>query len=914
MADGDATKRRLAALVGVVGIAAALVVALLFASGDGERSLAPKDEVAASRASGGEPAGAPLHDADDLDASDARDAPISASDSSPTRSLDLPDFLESVGPSIAVVARETGRALPDAGVWWIARDEVDDARWRELQRGEPATLEALERDGHAVKLDALGGAELPWHRGLARLWIRDGDRAALRTLALDEARRHKIELARRETLTIRTADRDGRPVSDVPVMVAACAVADGQLAPAREEPLHLAAAPTDRDGELRCERGSRWLDEHLDGDGLATRDTLVAALAFPCRDRRTTAIDPRDGCERPVELRPPLMAELRLRAALENDAPCLVPVAVRVTCSDAKRDALPTFTAEGVIATGDGWLLPVEAMAPFQIKAGSTDGALVADPIVAGSGAVATTTELLLRLRSVEPPPMATIVVLAPSGQPLASSNVGWQPAQAIHFPLRGRMTFATTDERGRLPVPIARLPSSPPGMSAALHLYSGLLDGGDGGARLRGRLALTKPDWKDGDVLGEVTLEELPTIVAGRVVSSRGAGLPGATLHVVDRERAWMDSGQIGKVELKLGERVHWMTRSGDGGRFEIRSRLTCDDVVIRATLDGWSQKTTIHDGPLPPHDEMGVGAASVTIVMVRNGRARGTLLAEPGTSFRRLLLRAAPGTNALVRSEIGDDGRFEIEGIPGPLALQVVSRTDAAVIGINWDPSDTVLLAEIDGLDLIEDQVLSDPRLDPIDLRGQLVTTTITARTRSGAPIAGARLFLVDSGDYVVELEPPADPFGRAVISVPRPAPRLTVGLAGLLAQSSRFDRSDVTLVLPPAPRLRLQLAGADHPLRDVPARIQLASGASARSTATIAAAIGPTECGDGGSDGDGNLYREAALPFTGRWLVSFKRDPAAWRGLWTQTIEVTADEALRLMSVDLTAAQRSEIERQR
>jgi hypothetical protein len=46
----------------------------------------------------------------------------------------------------------------------------------------------------------------------------------------------------------------------------------------------------------------------------------------------------------------------------------------------------------------------------------------------------------------------------------------------------------------------------------------------------------------------------------------------------------------------------------------------------------------------------------------------------------------------------------------------------------------------------------------------------------------------------------------------------------------------------------------------------------------------------------------------------MVSFKRNPKDWRALWFHDFEVTAEEPLAVVRVDLTAAQRATIESQR
>ncbi len=834
----------------------------------------------------------------------------------PARESVVADFVETIGPTIVVLERETGRPLPDAGVWWLARDEVEAARWRELQRGDAATLEALEHDGHAVELDALAGAELPWRASLARLWVRDGDREALRTIALDERAHHRIALARAEALTLRAVDGDGRPVRDVPVALAACPVVDGNLTPQREEPLHLVDAVTDRDGEVRCERGSRWLDEHVDGDGLATRQALIAALAFPCRDRRTTAIDPRDGCKAPIELRPPLLADLRLRAALANDAPRLVPVIVQIACAEPIAGPLPSFVAQRALPAGEAIEQVIEAAGRFRIEAESDDGKLVSDPIVVTAGAVATTTELLIRLKPRPPPPLGTIVVLDPGNRPLATTEVAWQPADKVDFPKPAAMLLGTTDPRGRLAVKLESLPRPLPGESSALQLYAGLIDGGDGGARLRGQLVLVKSSYADGEMLGQVVMAEVPRIVAGRVVSGSGAGLRDVALSIVDRDRAWMDHGRLALVEQSLGLRVHWNTRSGEEGRFEVHSRPTCTDVVIRAELRGWHHVATVEEARLQPHDEASVGADQATVVMRRNGRARGRLLVEPGVSIARLALRSDPDDPdgaPLLRAELADDGRFEVEGIPGRFTLQVVSRTDPAVAGQSWTRAAHVL-AEVADLAWVEDQFIVDPRLDPIDLRGALETIEVVARTPEGEPIAGARLFLVGSRDDVIELAPTADPFGRAVVSVPIGTPRLVVGTRDRLVQWTRFDRPQWELVLPPAPRVRLVLPGADHPLRGMPAVLELRQADFGDATNDVARSLGPFECRRVGDDDSREMLLESGVPFLGTWYARFLTSPSDRSALWSVRVEVRANDPIVEVRVELTAAQVEQIEQRR
>lgn len=194
------------------------------------------------------------------------------------------DFLETVGPTVVVLERETGRVLPDAGLWWLARDEV-------------AT------------------AELPWHPGAGLLFVRHGERQALRVLETFGRQRLVIRLARHFDLIVRTSDPNGRPLGHVPIVLTELRVPLQPVEPLAAEPAALFRARDGPDGEARVAHGSTLLDAQVDADGLSNHAVVAAARAFPCRDRLATPIDPRHDGIATVELLPP-MATVRLRAEI----------------------------------------------------------------------------------------------------------------------------------------------------------------------------------------------------------------------------------------------------------------------------------------------------------------------------------------------------------------------------------------------------------------------------------------------------------------------------------------------------------------------------------------------------------------------------------------------------------------------
>ena len=437
--------------------------------------------------------------------------------------------------------------------------------------------------------------------------------------------------------------------------------------------------------------------------------------------------------------------------------------------------------------------------------------------------------------------------------------------------------------------------------MAAAtkLHFFAELVGGGRGGAKRRGQLVRGGLPTDPEQLLATVPMEEVPQFLSGRVVDARGAGLPDATIRVVKSSLMSASFEQIESVEESRGEALAWSLAAVSAGRFELWAPHACDEVALFATQDGWFQEgaeaATVF---AESHDLAMPGTEGVTLTLRRNGRARGRLLVDPDVSIARLELRTLRTQGLLRRTDrarVADDGRFEIEGAPGEFTLQVVSRTAG---DRSWSSG---RLAEIDGLRFEEDRFTVDPRLDPIDLRQLLCQLSIEARTPEREPVAGALLYLEDPRGFTARLDPPADPFGRAVIAAPTGSWRLAVGRHNRVFVAVPFDRPSRELVLQQAPEVRVTLANADHPLAGLVTLLACEEAEGCDLLESVARDLGPFECRASASP----LIVSARVPVRGRYAVVWKSNASDDSDVWWTHIDVVFPNRTVEVDVALTDA---------
>lgn len=201
---------------------------------------------------------------------------------------------------------------------------------------------------------------------------------------------------------------------------------------------------------------------------------------------------------------------------------------------------------------------------------------------------------------------------------------------------------------------------------------------------------------------LGDIHFASPQPIVSGRVLVPRGMLLLDAQVLV----RPIVDSIPVQSTADLLRQRGDFVSVREDG-TFDIWNCDTATTWLVHARAGAC-------EGSIPV--EVAAGAAGLTLEFGAGGFVRGRLIADqpvaPGR-FVVLLQRADDETDAgkPLQIEAASDGRFAFAlSAPGTFDLRVADTK------ANWNE-----VVVLEGLVLAAGTDCSDPRLDPIDLRGK-------------------------------------------------------------------------------------------------------------------------------------------------------------------------------------------------
>lgn len=491
------------------------------------------------------------------------------------------------------------------------------------------------------------------------------------------------------SLRVLVLDADDRPVPGVEV----------QITERRNNWDHVRErATTAEDGLVAFEDVTLDADPGLDRGGPATHHARVELVAA---SRVDVSLDPSMlGRDEPVELRLPSVGSVAVEVRDADGEPARGEVTVQLI-------HVPEGESRVVSPFGRSDRLSVRAnaeagVARFPLVECGLDVSAVATrdinnvPCSAfGAGPLRPGEETRLEARFGDGHPVVRFRVLDAAGVPLpgASLNVAIQ-ATGGFLPVDHEI-FPSSDEEARVLVDLDQEPD--PKVTRRLFVKGPY--GGKGQERPSAVLEIPR-ELNDGlNDLGDVTLGAAPLFVAGRVVDEAGRAMPDLRLQLDTQATA-----NQGWWEEDHG----FSARTDDDGRFEVRGNRP--GAAFRVT--GKSEKHASRWTEFEP------GASDVLVELAAPGGIAGRLLVDPGidpTSLR-LYLRGSPedelvdGPSEMVTPAA--DGSFAFENLltGGDREINVRSL-------MFWND-----LATVEELDVVGGQVLRDPRLDPLDLRGQL------------------------------------------------------------------------------------------------------------------------------------------------------------------------------------------------
>ena len=616
-----------------------------------------------------------------------------------------------VGDVVVLVVDETEQPLAGVEVL-VLSDAADEA----VKAFGDLTLidELMERDGRVALSDAEGRLHLTPTAEDTSLLLLGRDAGRWGKLRIREARQTASELAPlvlRPDVTVlaKVVDGAGRPLGGYPVTIeeayeywshplqsAVSAAGDGvaRFAHAQHS---LANAYREEEGRLVVQLGvlaPTYIRETFDEEGYDGSPIVLVAPATGSVEVRvfTFEQEPFPGVTYTYLSHIP-EGSPRVRSPFSNE--------LRTEREQTAKDGVARydFVALGMeldaMVTRPGGARLVRAYGPGPARAGET----VSMDVRFGVGV-----------------PILQLRVLGEGGEPLVEQDVqvlvknteGRQPGKQETYPTTDADGFLRIDLKPRasdgLPraLTITERPIGPDAQTATVDLPPGL----ESGLHEFGDLSLGPP----------------PLFAAGRVVSSTGEALAGARLaleHRAEGDRSWRGRNDVRE-------------KSNDDGTFELRGARPSGKFRLAAELEGYASKWV----------EFSVGSRDVLLELEPESSIRGRLLLDEGIDSEGLRLRVSggpPGERLAYNQRMvspDEGGGFAFTGLHGG-----VSRT----VHLQFDDVWRDLRTFADVAAVVGDAG-QDPRLNPIDLRGQLFAHAIEVKgvsesiSLSGSLVYGA------------------------------------------------------------------------------------------------------------------------------------------------------------------------------
>ena len=725
---------------------------------------------------------------------------------------------EPVGVELTIVDAATKLPEPDAIVWYI--DPSEEVRELREQLWDQSDL-LVDQLGQKLEIDRYARVTLPAESPLLVV-ARATDRFGRASIRRSDGPKQQLVLQPDLPLKVRVVDPRGARVGDAPVVldeVAIPAVTGNDEAARRPDPLatmsleggsvdslvrqlardgtsFLWDGKTSRDaGEAEVSHGARLLLDFSEPDRVARRRALRFRLAVPSREENSLLVDPRLDVHDAVVLVAPDLSTVRVSVIGADGAPAATGFRV-ITCLEGvskldakKRARFPT--GGGVSGDGSPLSLVVPIQEQVELRLLPDDPGLAARlEVVATPEKADECKEVTIRLekRSTLRTHASVGRAIAPDGRVLANIAIS---AGAITFfgeTLGG--TTIRTDEHGVFTIPEGRS-----GMVCMLAPLSNAREGRDPSLCA---VANCPPNVRgESQLLGDVQFKQRSLLLSGRVTSPDGHGIPHAKVRVW-----WRDLDVF-------NNRPDQSIVTDRAGRFEMReSREVVRPSTLRVSaiaIDWFTPGTTIdeREWAVIPTEKFATGATDVQLVLHRCGSARGEFQLESGVEPTDLILD--PNPRSLIRAEFGPKNTFRIIGPPWSCLLTVKARGGS-------------ILTDIPHVELREDCITDDFRLQPLDLTGT-IRMPIAVVGSDGAPIRGAVLVVLPPvGRTVTPSSCVTDPFGRESIIAARGDGPLLVAAVGRRLESVPIQSIEKRIVLREGIHVTVSLAVP----ADIPATI--------------------------------------------------------------------------------------------
>lgn len=621
--------------------------------------------------------------------------------------------------------------------------------------------------GESFTTDREGAVLLPAFDRRARVLATHTDgaieRLGRREIAgRDFGRQITLVLRPSRSLVIRTFDSAGRSIGNVPVGLF---YRERGMGPGSRNPLWVGTTrASDGVVEIPDAQDYAWVNGVAPG---APAELLVAA-AFPVQYAIEHSLDPTDLPTAPVDLYIPETGSMKIHLVAPTGAPLREPTGVWLG-SRLPYSSGP-FTVEFATEAGEVFLPFVEVGITFdcEVETRSRDYA-TANVHLEGPTRAGETVEAVVQL---DLAPTLVASLLTTSGDSLAG--------RAVEVRLRRNGNQQPRHERSRAPIDASGVIAVPlpvegrDGQEAierelrrarAVHIGVPFTDAS--GTSPFEYEAVVEFDFAGAlDALapgapfdlGRVTLDRLPSLVAGRVLDRSGAPVKGAVVRVTPgQERA---------------------ATTDDEGTFRIFGTTNRPTFEVRPFLSGYRRF-----GPAPTVEP---GTEGVELVLTPATSIEGRVLLPAGAPLSMGVELDSPRRNQTVR--VVRDGYFQMNLSEGPATLTfriTGETTPAAVVG-----PIAIELGRVNDI-------------GTIDLRDRIRHFTITVVDSGGGRIPEA---FVTVGDGA---RTPCDSAGRAVIATALDFVDLAVSAFGYRTESLTIEPVDREVVLNEGVRLEIRIA---------------------------------------------------------------------------------------------------------
>lgn len=401
-----------------------------------------------------------------------------------------------------------------------------------------------------------------------------------------------------------------------------------------------------------------------------------------------------------------------------------------------------------------------------------------------GVGPRSTGERTVLEVRLGDKVPAITGRLLGADGAPLADTRFGWR----LEIENADESYYASaesrTDAAGAFEFDIELQERGE--ADFLLALFSFALDGGEAAVARRPLPRRLAPG---PNALGDFQLVESPVLATGRVIDGEGAPVGGAWVTAAVQQY-WGDSS----------EHFYWAplwlnrARSDADGRFTLRAASKAASISLSAEK---SERRS--SGLVVP-----VGSSEVELVISEGGEIAGRVLVDESIAVAQLSVHAQRTDSADEEMHFwngnapDEKGEFVLRGLqPGTYALMLHHRE-------NWE-----LLAQVADIVVTGAARTRDPRLDPLDLRGEVRAIELAITDTRGQEIDDANVFVRRAIDGEDNFDHVNVSDGKAKLFLRGASADVTVMASGYLTQRIPALDSSRTIELRAGPTLRFKLA---------------------------------------------------------------------------------------------------------